>query len=268
MLTCLTERLTYPETLHHLVAVNTKLLGVSNSELSNGESPAVKTGTESNSSLVWVDLDITKGLVEVGGNNDVDGLDSSREGLVKILLGNLQLEEGTIDLVDDNNRLDTLTKSLTEHSLGLHAHTFDGIDDNEGTIGDTESSCNLGREIDVTGGIDQVDQEISTVGLLANDVLEILVALQVSVQGDGSRLDGDTTFLLIRTSVGGSRRTGLCRGDNTGLGEEGIGEGGLSVIDVGNDGHVTDVGRLVHQGSHLFDGETAWQRRVSKNERF
>lgn len=136
-------RCTYPETLHHLALVDTKLLGISDSELADSEGPAVQTGTESNGTLVRVDLDVTEGLVEVGGNDDVDGLNGSGEGLVQILLGDLKLEKSTIDLVDNDDRLDTLTKSLTEDSLGLDAHTFDGVDDDEGTISDTESSSDF-----------------------------------------------------------------------------------------------------------------------------
>jgi hypothetical protein len=151
---------THPQTLHHLVAVDTELLGVAGGELADGEGPAVETGAESDGALVGVDLDITEGLVEVGRDDDVDRLDGTGEGLVKILLGDLELEESTIDLVDDNNRLDALTESLAEHSLGLDAHTLDGVDDDERTVGDTESSSDLGREINVTGRVDQVDQEV------------------------------------------------------------------------------------------------------------
>lgn len=134
----------YPETLHHLVLVDTKLLGISDGELTDGEGPAVQTRTESNGTLVGIDLDVTEGLVEVGGNDDVDGLDSTGEGLVQILLGDLKLEKSAIDLVDNDNGFDTLTESLTEHSLGLDAHTFDSVDDNEGTVGDTEGSSDFG----------------------------------------------------------------------------------------------------------------------------
>jgi len=80
------EPVVTPQTLHHLCLVNTKLLGVSGSELADGESPTVETGTESDGTLVWVDLDVTKDFVEVGGDNDVDGLDNTAEVLVKVLL--------------------------------------------------------------------------------------------------------------------------------------------------------------------------------------
>lgn len=136
--------MTYPESGHQLILVNTKLLAVSCGELANCESPAVETGTESNGTFLRIHLDITKSLVIVCGNDDVDGLDDTREVLVQVLLLKLQLEQSTIDLVDDDNRLDALTKSLSQHSLGLHTHTFDGIDDDESTIGDTESGGDFG----------------------------------------------------------------------------------------------------------------------------
>ena len=56
---------TYPKTLHHLSSVNTELHGISLRELADSEGPSVKTRAESNGSLVWVDLDIAKRLVEV-----------------------------------------------------------------------------------------------------------------------------------------------------------------------------------------------------------
>jgi len=199
---------TYPETLHHLVLVNTELLGVTASELTDSESPAVKTRTESDGTLFGVDLAVTKSLVEVCGNNDIDGLDDTREVLVKILLGKLELEKSTVDLVDDDNRLNALTKSLTEHGLGLDTDTFNGVDDNEGTIGDTEGSSNFGREIDVTRRIDQVNQKLVLRGLAGN-LLEILLVDKLCEQRDGSGLDGDTTFLLIGAGICESSLTSL-----------------------------------------------------------
>lgn len=137
------EEVVAPETVHHLLLVDTELLGVSGGELTDGEGPTVKTGTEGNGTLLRVNLDITEGLVEVGGDNDVNGLDDTREVLVKILLGELELEKSTVDLVDNNNGLNALTESLTEHSLGLDAHTFNGVDDDESTVSDTEGSSDL-----------------------------------------------------------------------------------------------------------------------------
>lgn len=82
----------------------------------------------------------------------------------------------------------------------------------------------------MTGRIDQVDQEVVLLGLLW-DILQVLWVLQLSVQGDGSGLDGDTTFLLIGTSIRESGLASLCGGNDTGTLDERVGEGGFSVID-------------------------------------
>lgn len=221
---------TYPQTLKHLLAVNTELLGVLDGELADGESPAVETGTESNGTAVGVDLDVTESLVEVGSDDDVDGLDGTREGLVQILLGDLQFEQSTVDLVDDKDGLDTLGQGLTQDGLGLDTDTGDTVDNDQGTISDTESGGNLGREINVTGGIDQVDQELVTVDGL-RDFLQILRVGELGVQGDGSGLDGNATVLLIGPSVHETGLTSLGGGDNTGTLDHGVTESGLSVID-------------------------------------
>ena len=51
------------------------------------------------------------------------------------------------------------------------------------------------------------------------------------------------------------RFTGLCRRNDSSALDKGIGKGRFSVVNVGNDGHVTDVRRLVHQRPDLVDRE-------------
>lgn len=69
----------------------------------------------------------------------------------------------------------------------------------------------------MTGGVDQVDQEVVADGLLALDVLGILRLGEGGVQGDGSRLDGDTTCLgSAHLSLPATLRTGREPGDRTG----------------------------------------------------
>lgn len=82
----------------------------------------------------------------------------------------------------------------------------------------------------MTGGVDQVDQELVLLGLDGN-VLKVLRVLELGEEGDGSRLDGDTTLLLVRTSIGETSRTSVGAGNNTGTLDEGVGKGGLAVID-------------------------------------
>jgi hypothetical protein len=62
----------------------------------------------------------------------------------------------------------------------------------------------------VTRRVDQVDQELVLLGLDGN-VLEILRVLELSEEGDGGGLDGNTTLLLVGTSVGETLLTSLGR---------------------------------------------------------
>ena len=74
----------------------------------------------------------------------------------------LKLKETTVKLVDGHDGLNPLSEGLAKHSLGLHGHTLDTVDNNERTVGDTKSSSNLGREVNVTGGVDEVDKELAS----------------------------------------------------------------------------------------------------------
>ena len=102
---------------------------------------------------------------------EVDALAQSRSNrmqhhasthVVQVLLAKLELQKSTVNLVDDKDRPDTLGKSLTEHSLSLHTYTVNGVDDDKGTVSDTKGSSDFRREVDVTGGVDEVDQETVT----------------------------------------------------------------------------------------------------------
>jgi len=141
-----------PEFLHELLEFNLELVGVDTGETGEGESPAVKSGTEGNGTVGGVDLlAFTHIIALVSGNDNVSVLNDTLEVLIHGLTINLEFHDTTINLVDEKNGLNLLTKSLTKHSLGLHTDTFDVIDDDEGTISDTKGSSDLSGEIDVTG---------------------------------------------------------------------------------------------------------------------
>ena len=90
----------------------------------------------------------------------------------------------------------------------------------------------------MTRRVDQVDQELVLLGL-GGDVLDVLGVLQGSEQGDGSGLDGDTTLLLVGTSIGETGGTGVGGRDNTSTLDERVGEGGLAVVDCGGVGQLS-----------------------------
>lgn len=222
--------LAYPKSVHHLIPVNTEFLGIFDSELTDGESPSVKTRSESNGTLLWVDLDITESLVKVGGDDDVDGLDSSGEGLVEIFLGDLELKKSTVDLVNDTDWLDTFGKSLSQDGLGLDTDTRNTVDDDKGTVSDTEGSSDFGREIDVTRRVNQVNQELVTLDLLG-DILEVILINELGVKRDSSGLDGNTSVLLVLTGICETSFSRFGGRNDTSTLDQRIGKSRLSVID-------------------------------------
>ena len=68
-----------------------------------------------------------------------------------------------------------------------------------------------------------------TLGLLLDRAYVLLVDLEV--HGDTGRLDGDTTLLFVFSCVRKPHVSSLRTRDDTGLRNEGVGEGGLSVVD-------------------------------------
>ena len=71
----------------------------------------------------------------------------------------MQFKERSVDFVDDDDGFDTFAEGLTQDGFGLDADTFDTVDDDEGTVSDSQCCSDFRGEIDVTGRIDQVDQK-------------------------------------------------------------------------------------------------------------
>ena len=93
-----------PQLAEHLSLRDTELLGVDAGEALQSETPAVEAGTEGNTALIRVELDLADGLILVGGQDDVDGLDGTLEVLVGLLGVKLQLQESAIQLVHHGSR--------------------------------------------------------------------------------------------------------------------------------------------------------------------
>lgn len=65
--------------------------------------------------------------------------------------------------------------------------------------------------------------------------------------------DGDSSLLLVLSGIGSSGITSRRLGNNTGLSDKGVCQSTLSVVNVSNDGHVSDLVSLVLSLSDLVD---------------
>jgi hypothetical protein len=123
--------------------------------------------------------------------------------------------------------------TITSQLLSLYANpsvsifsanpTFDSIDQHEHSIGHVEHALHFPSKISVARGVDDVDL--------------------VARVPDGSIFgkDGDATLTLQIVGVHDSFCHCLVGAEDLGLLQHGIHEGGLAVIDVGDDGDVADV---------------------------
>jgi hypothetical protein len=86
----------------------------------------------------------------------------------------------------------------------------------------------------VPWGVDQVDQVPLLFGAILIDVAVGDIEIVLEVEGDTSRLNGDTSLLLVLTSVGASYETSSILGDNPGFCDKRVSQGRLSMVDVSN----------------------------------
>lgn len=148
------EEVLAPQPVHQLDDVDLEPLRVHLGELLEREGPAVQAGAETDRALARIDLgnthkppskktnaprsaadalnypDFAHGaaVVRVGGDDDVDVLNDALEGLVELLGVELELEERPVHLVHEQDGLDALGDRLTQHGLGLDAHTWGAPD--------------------------------------------------------------------------------------------------------------------------------------------
>lgn len=97
----------------------------------------------------------------------------------------LLLTAAELSLHDGNTRSD----EVLNDGRSRQEDTLDGVNHNDGSISDSYTGDNLVNEVDVTGGVDKVDQ----VGLATRGG---------EYEGHGSGFEGDETGLGERVSVG------------------------------------------------------------------
>ncbi|EPY30887.1 elongation factor 2 [Strigomonas culicis] len=245
------EEVVTPQALAHLHLIHAELRRVHVREAGQREGPGLETRADRHGALIRGHLQVTHAGVVVRRNHDVHVLQRLDEALVRLLGVQLELEDSAVDLVDEDDGADALRQRLAQHRLRLHAHALHTVHHHQRTVRHTEGGSHLGAEVNVPGGVDQVDQKPA---LVVIQLLDHLLG-HVVVQGNGGRLDRDTAGNLIRARIHQALVTRLLHLNNTGGADKRVRQGGLAVIDVGNDGHVTDLFRVVHQTAELINGE-------------
>ena len=128
--------------------------------------------------------------------------------------------------------LQAVGQRLAQDETGLGLGPVVGIDDQQDAVDHPEGPLDLAAEVGVAGGVDDVDR------------------LVLPVDGGVLGLDRDPLLLFEVHRVHGPLLDLLVGAKDAALLEELVDQGGLPVVDVGDDGDVADV--LVH-GAEVSD---------------
>ena len=142
----------------------------------------------------------------------------------------LRFRAGKIDLVDDGDDLQVRVQRQEQVRDGLRLDALAGVDHQDGAFARRQGAGHLVGEVDVSGGVDQVE----------------LIALAVArrmVHAHGVQFDGDAplAFQLVGVEHLGAHLAGV---ERTGEFKEAIGQRRLAVVDVRDDAEVANAVEL------------------------
>ena len=142
--------------------------------------------------------------------------------------------ERAVDLVDDDDRLEAFLHRLAEHEAGLSLRAAGCVDDEEDAIDHFHDAFHFGAEVGVARGVDDVD------------------GVTFPENGGVFRLDGDALFAFEVHGVHGALGGGLVFTVGAARLQELVDEGGFPMVNVGNDGEISNFQR--HGNDWIMDG--------------
>src|SRR5580700_7185914 len=165
---------------------------------------------------------------------------------VELVLGGVKIDEeivdlvedflgarvGAVDFVDDEDGREARFESFGEDVAGLRQRAFGSVDEEHDAIDHFEGAFDFAAEVGVARSVDDVD------------------LLAFVVDGGVFGEDGDAALALQLVRVHDAVGDGFVSAEGAGLAEELIDEGGLAVVDVGDDGDVANLA----QRRILFSG--------------
>src|SRR5699024_7583001 len=180
--------------------------------------------------FVGLHLDEIDDTAEVGLSTDRQ-LDDERLGTQTILDGadgEVEVRTELVHLVDEAHARDVVLVSLPPHRLRLGLHTLLAVEHGDGAVQHAQRALHLDGEVDVAGGVDDVE----------------LVVLPVAGRRGGR--DRDAALLLLLHPV--HRRGTLVRLAelvvHAGVEEDAFRRRRLAGIDVGHDADVADLAEV------------------------
>src|SRR4051812_30812475 len=166
--------------------------------------------------------------VGLGTDRDLEHERVGREALDHHVDAAEEVRTGAVELVDEAHARDAVLLRLPPDLLGLRLDTGDTVVDRDGPVEDAERTLHLDGEVDVPGGVDDVDVE-AVPGALRR-----------------GRRDGDAALLLLLHPVHRGRAvvdlTDLVV--DTGVEEDALRRRGLAGVDVRHDPDVAGLGEL------------------------
>jgi hypothetical protein len=142
------------------------------------------------------------------------------EYLVEYAVG---LGGGLVGLVEHHDRAQPEPQRLGGYELGLWHRPFGGIYEQHDSIDHAQDAFDLATEIGVSGGVDDVD------------------AGTFPDHRGGLGEDGDAALAFEVVAVHRALVHGLPGAKGTGLFEQLVHERGLAVVDMGDDGDITQI---------------------------
>ena len=150
-----------------------------------------------------------------------------------------------VDLVDHDNDGQPPVQGFFKHEAGLGKRPFRGVDQEHGPVDHGQGAFDLAAEIGVAWGVDDVDLDI------------------FPDHGTVFRGDGNAALTFQIHAVHDPVRHLLALAKQTALAEHMVHQGGLPVVDVGDNGNIAQgmVSALILHGGFLAksltDGESA-----------
>ena len=161
----------------------------------------------------------------LGAHRDLGSDGVGVQALFHRVDGVLEVGTDAVVLVDEGDARDVVVVGLAPHGLGLRLDAGHGVEHRDGTIEDAQGALDLGREVHVTRGVDDLDDVV------------------LPEAGGGRRLNRHAALLLLNHPVhGGGAIMDLA--DLVGLArvvQDSLGGSGLTGIDVGHDADVAHL---------------------------